>query len=204
MSSFRELPEHALQNLSDDDLIAYIRGAASTARPEAARTALAILVFGYIDIVRYRVRLKVPAHDVDDVAHGAMLSAFTSAFDGQSVGEFRAWLHRIVARRIADYHRKGRPEVVPLPDEGDDEQWGEEPSVEPEGEAIDVERAVEQALSGLSEPHRQVIDLYVFEDLPADEAAARVEGMTEANVHQIASRFRKRLRELLEGGDTSQ
>ncbi len=59
MSSFRELPEHALQNLSDEDLIAYIRGAASTARPEAARTALAILVFGYIDIVRYRVRLKV-------------------------------------------------------------------------------------------------------------------------------------------------
>jgi hypothetical protein len=37
----------------------------------------------------------------------------------------------------------------------------------------------------------------------AETAALVGDGMTEANVHQISSRFQRRVRELLEGGDTS-
>lgn len=203
MSNFRERPERELQLLSDDELIAYVRAAAAAGSTDAAKSALAILVHGHMDNVRRRVAMKVPAIDADDVAGNAMVSAIASAFNGQSAGEFHAWLNRIVKRRIADYHRKGRLDVVPIPDPGDDEQWGDEPSVEPEGEAIDLERAVDGVFSELSDEHARVVDLYVFDDLPAAEVAARVEGMTEQNVHQIASRFRKRLRELLEEGDTS-
>ena len=46
--------------------------------------------------------------------------------------------------------------------------------------------------------HRRTIDLYVFGPLSAADAAASVGGgMTEANVHQIASRFQRRFKELL-------
>ena len=46
--------------------------------------------------------------------------------------------------------------------------------------------------------HRLVVDSYVFGAHTAAEAAALVgDGMTEANVHQIASRFQARVKELL-------
>jgi DNA-directed RNA polymerase specialized sigma subunit len=53
--------------------------------------------------------------------------------------------------------------------------------------------------------HRRVIDLYVFGPHSASETAERVgDGMSEANVHQISSRYQKRVKELLEeGSDTS-
>ncbi len=80
-----------------------------------------------------RVALKVPPADVDDVAHEAILSAIRSAFSGESIGEFRAWLNHITSRRIADYHRRleGKPKTVPLlsGDEEDEAAWGEVPSV---------------------------------------------------------------------------
>jgi hypothetical protein len=44
----------------------------------------------------------------------------------------------------------------------------------------------------------------VFGPHSAAETAEFVgDGMTEANVHQISSRFQRRVRELLEGGDTA-
>ena len=49
-----------------------------------------------------------------------------------------------------------------------------------------------------------MIDLHIFGPLSASEAAAEIgDGMREDNVHQIASRFLKRVRELLDEGDTS-
>lgn len=168
--------------------------------------ALRIIVFGYQGIVERRVALKVPSEDVQEVADSALESAFQAAFSGESIGEFRAWLNRITSRRIADYwrRREGRPELAPLPSEheGDDELWGEAAAVEFEGTAIDVERAVEQAHSELGESHRRIVDGYIFEDRPAAEVAAQ-EGTSSDNVHQVASRFRKRVQGLLDDGDTS-
>jgi DNA-directed RNA polymerase specialized sigma24 family protein len=205
---FRDLPEYELQRLTDDELIEHIRAASVTGRHEAGKRALAILVFGYIDLVTARVRLKVPRQDVEDVAADTLASAI-SAFDGHSVGEFRGWLHRIVARRIADYHRRreGKPELVPLDrdDEGDDDDRRPTPGpwVEPEHGAVPVRQLVDVAYGELRPEHQRVVDLFVFDDLPAAEAAARIPAMTVANVHQVASRFRRRVRELLEDGDTS-
>ena len=52
--------------------------------------------------------------------------------------------------------------------------------------------------------HRRVIDLHVLGPLSAADAAAAIgDGMSEANVHQIASRFQKRFRELFDEGDTA-
>lgn len=200
-----DLSDSRLAELGDDDLIAIVRAARAEGRMDDALRAVRILAFGYFGIVRARVALKVPAEDVDEVASRVIESALTSAFDGTSVGEFRSWLNRITDRRIADYHRRreGKPEIVGLPTgEEDDDLWGPEPSVEFEGVAVDVERAIESVMDGLNDTHREIVDLFVFQDVAGDEVAARL-GQSEANVHQVASRFRKALRELLDDGDTA-
>ncbi|MDQ3647608.1 MAG: sigma-70 family RNA polymerase sigma factor [Actinomycetota bacterium] len=203
--NFRERPEQELIGLSDDELIDYIRRARAAGRVDAMTDALRILVFGYQGIVERRVALKVPREDIEEVADAALESAFGAAFSGESVGEFRSWLNRITSRRIADYwrRREGKPELDPLPSEheGDDAVWGAIASVEFEGTAIAAQRAVDQALSEISEAHRHVVEGFIFEDRPAAEVADE-QGTSVDNVHQIASRFRKRVRELLDDGDT--
>jgi RNA polymerase sigma factor (sigma-70 family) len=203
--AFRDLREHELQLLGDDQLIEHMRAARRAGEPDALRRALAILVFGYMDTVTQRVRLKVPDEDVEDVAAITMESAISSAFDGRSIGEFRSWLHTIVDRRIADYHRrrkdKPKPQRLPTEHLGDEEAWGDEPAAEFD-EAVDAKRALEQAYGELSDEHRRVVDLYVVGPFSAKDAAAKVPGMSEANVHQIASRFQKRFRDLLDPGNT--
>lgn len=203
--NFRDLKEHELATLPDEQLIAYLQKARVAGATEAMTLALSVLVFGYLDIVTRRVALKVPPADVDDVAHEAILSAIRSAFSGESIGEFRAWLNRITSRRIADYHRRleGKPKTVPLlsGDEEDEAGWGEVPSAEFEGVSVDAERAIETAYAALSEAHQRIVDAYVFADRPAPEVAAE-EDTSEDNVHQVASRFRRRVRDLLEDGDS--
>ncbi|MFN8161679.1 MAG: RNA polymerase sigma factor [Solirubrobacterales bacterium] len=203
-----------LQRLADDGLIGEVQAARGAGDSEAARLALSVLLWRrYRDVVR-RVQIKVPERDAEDVAMEALTSAIKSAFDGTSVGEFVNWLATITDRRIADYHRKrsDRPEVPLAHEHGDEEAVrGEEPSIEnfsdDTDEQIDTREAVEQALSELGEVHRMVVEIYVFEDLSAKQTAQRVNmsenpkpdtPMTEANVHQIAKRFRQRLRRLLE------
>jgi DNA-directed RNA polymerase specialized sigma24 family protein len=207
-TAFRERREPELRTLTDAQLIEHMRRARAAGRPDAVKPALAVLVFGYWDNVARRVALKVPFQDVEDVTAIAIEAAIASAFDGQSVGEFVNWLHRIVDRRgIADYHRRkeGKPELDRLPTEhlGDDEVWGDEPSVDFAGDTVDALEALRRAYRELRPDHRDVVDLYVFGPASAREAAEQVPEMTEANVHQIASRFQRRVGELMDGGDTS-
>ncbi len=212
--NFRPKNENELALLSDDDLIAEIVAARDAGDNDQARLALSILAFRrYPDVVR-RVSIKVPKADVEDVAMEALSSAVKSAFDGTSVGEFVNWLATITKFRIADYHRS-RPDEpdAPLPEEreGDEGSWGQQPSkpdfTDDLGERLDMTAIIEQAFGELSGPHQAVVDSYVFEGMKAKETADQVnmsckdeltQPMTDAYVHQIAKRFRERLKELLE------
>jgi DNA-directed RNA polymerase specialized sigma24 family protein len=208
LGKFREVPEHHLDGLSDERLIDYMRAAREAGRREAMKPAIAVLVYGYWDNLLSRARLKLADTDAEDVAAEAASSAIASAFDGRSVGEFRAWLHTILSRRIADYHeaRKRRPRTTELPGEhtGDDDVWGSEPAVSFEGDALFAQQCLDRVYAELEDDrHRLVVDLYVYGPTSAADCAATVgHEMTEANVHQIASRFQRRFRELLEAGDT--
>jgi RNA polymerase sigma-70 factor (ECF subfamily) len=178
---FRPLAEPELVRLDDDALLAYV-AAARRQRDPSARLALAILVYGHWHNVARRVALKVPAEAVEDVTSEVLVSAIGAAFDGSSAGEFRVWLGTITARRIADFHRRSRPvagldEELAAPSEG----------------AVEVTDAVARVLGRLSDEHRRVVELVVFEGL----AASEVDGVTAANVHQITSRFRRALRDQL-------
>ena len=210
MAEFQELPEHRLQTLSDEQLIDYLRRAREADRHNAMKPAVGVLVYGYWDNLVNRARLKLRNDaDAQEVAAEAVASAIVSAFDGKSVGEFRSWLHTILSRRIADWWeaREQKLDKTRLPSEhqGDEEVWGREPAVDFEGEALFARDCVRQALDEIEDPrHRRVIDLYVLGANSAAKAAALIgDGMTEANVHQVSSRFQRRVRELLEGGDTS-
>jgi RNA polymerase sigma factor (sigma-70 family) len=210
LAEFRELPEHHLSQLSDEQLVDYLREARDAGCHEAMKPAVAVLVFGYHDTLRNRARLKLPEDDVEDVVAETMASAIASAFGGSSVGEFKSWLHTILSRRIADFHdaRSRSPKTTLLPSEhqGEDDVWGREPSEPFEGEAQHARGCIRRAYEELeNDRHRRVIDLYLFEPHSATEAAELVgDGMSEANVHQIASRFQRRVKELLEeGSDTS-
>ena len=204
---FKRKGEHELAKLPEDELIPYLVAARDAGDVEASGTAVAILIWGLMDIVQRRVALKVPREAVEEVSESVLLSVLTSEFSGASVGEFRKWTGTIIQRRVADYHRDPKRDVrlVALPTEhlGDEEIWGDEPAVEFEGEAVDAQRAVEQAYGELNESHQLVIDLYVFADLPAREAAERA-GVSEANVHKIAQRFRDHLDQLLKDGSDTQ
>jgi DNA-directed RNA polymerase specialized sigma24 family protein len=178
---FRPLGEAELTRLDDDALIAYVRAARSHRDP-SSRVALAVLVYGHWHNVARRVALKVPPAAVEDVTAEVLVSALQSAFDGSTQGEFHVWLGTITARRIADFHRRRRP-VVGL---------DEDVAAPAEGVA-DVEDAVSRVLARLSADHRRVVELVVFGGL----AASEVDGVSAANVHQIASRFRRALREEL-------
>jgi RNA polymerase sigma factor (sigma-70 family) len=189
--------------------VEYLRAARAAGRHDAMRPAVAVLVHGYWDILVHRARLKLRTDaDAEEVAAEAVASAIASAFDGRSVGEFRSWLHTILSRRIADWWeaREQRLQKTALPSEhlGDDEVWGREPSVGFEGDALHARESVRQALAELQAEHQEVVRLYVLGPHAAAEAAALAgAGMTEANVHQIASRFQRRVRELLQAGHDS-
>jgi RNA polymerase sigma factor (sigma-70 family) len=183
--------EHDLRRMSDDELVDHLRSARAHGDRDGARLALQMLVFGYMDHVAARVALKVPWESVDEVAGHALASALTGAFRGQSVGEFRAWLHTIVDRRIADFYRAGRVEVLPITDEHRELASGED-----EATAVAVRSVVEDALRELSPVHRRAIELYVFHGLSAEETAREVD-VQPGNVHKIAQRFRDRVRSAL-------
>lgn len=182
-----------------------MRSARAAGRHDAMKPAVAVLVYGYWDNLVNRARLKLRTEaDAEEVAAEAVASAIASAFDGRSVGEFRSWLHTILSRRIADWWeaREQKLDKTLLPSEhaGDEEVWGREPSVGFEGEALFARDCIRGALGEIEDArHRRVIELYVLGPHPAAETAKLVgDGMTEANVHQIASRFQRRVKELLE------
>ena len=216
VSDFRPLNDHELDRLDSDGLIAYIRAADAAGDGAAAERALGILVFRHIDDVRWRIVLKIPGADVDDVATEVVASAINSTFAGEAKGQFLSWLNTIVKRRIADYHRKraSQPDTTPYPEEHAEAEdiWGASGAVEDETGVVEVQSVVEQGLAELNEVHRRVVELYVFEDWSAQETADEInkmfEGhpdlstpMTNDNVHQIKRRFSEWIRRRLNGTD---
>jgi RNA polymerase sigma factor (sigma-70 family) len=173
-----------------------MRQARGNGHPSAA-LALAILVHGHWQNVERRVRMKVPPAHVEDLTSDVIADAITSAFEGASVGEFVAWLNTITQRAIADFYRRGPGRMKPA------DEPPSEPVVASETGAVAVRDAIERVMATLRPDHQQVVDLVVFEDQSAADAARALDEITEANVHQIVSRFRRALRgELEAGGDT--
>src|ERR1035438_539975 len=78
---FRTRPDHELDQLSDEQLIAYMREACSAGDRQAADRALALLVYGHAKNVERRMLTRMPRWAAQDAAHDAIVRAITSAFD---------------------------------------------------------------------------------------------------------------------------
>jgi RNA polymerase sigma factor (sigma-70 family) len=201
----RELSDLELSDLSDEELVDYIKRMRDCGNAQAALQGLRVLVYGYEGKLRSFVRGKIPSEHVDDVLNKVLDSGFTSVFDEDSIESFRSWIFTIARYRVADFYKKERPELTALPEEHelDDEIFGEVQSVEDETGFIEVKEAFETCLERLEKPeHRRVVELAVFAQLPAREICEHVNEefpdlktpMSEQNVDKIKSRFRKCLR----------
>jgi RNA polymerase sigma factor (sigma-70 family) len=227
LAPFRPLNDNELSALTDEELIARQADARKASRPRDAARVLGHLLNRHSYRVWAWVQLKIPADDVEDVVSEVTVSAISSVLEGKTVGEYVEWLRTIVHRRIADYHRRkeGEPAFVPLPEEheGSDEIWesrrGRKPETQDDhADEVLLRDFLKPALDKLSDVHRRVIELggplgLGFDHKPAKEVGGLIndqfggdldDPMTDVNVHQILSRFRKRLRKLFEeaGGGT--
>jgi DNA-directed RNA polymerase specialized sigma24 family protein len=185
---FRPLAQNHLERFDDDALIAYMR-AAGRAGHESAALALAMLVHGVRPNVRRRVLMKVPPQDVDDVTDAILAKALLSDFGGTSGGQFWSWMNTITQRSIADYHRRGPGRIVTEPLEARD-------LAAPDEQTVETADAVDRVLAELSHEHRCVVERWL-----RGFAASEIDGVSDANVHQIVSRFRRALRGQLGAGE---
>jgi DNA-directed RNA polymerase specialized sigma24 family protein len=223
--SFRELSEHELDQLSDEELVAYIVRARDSGHLDAAVTGAQLLVFRYEDAVRGFVfnRIGDLGDTVCDQVAGVALGDAAEAaagFRGDTLGQFRGLVFKITRLRIVDHHR-GRYQkdgtIVreePLePDRGDDgparELGGDDPTDE-RIERLHRGSVFKRVFSKLNRVHQMVILLVKFKDLPHREVADQVnrhfEGdlndpMTEQNVNKINSRFDQEMDKLLDEDD---
>ena len=213
MTDFEALPQHRLSQLPNPELLAYIVAARAARQATAERDGVAVLAFGFEPTIKLWVRRDTPAQDVDDVVMDVIASAIRASFDGKVLGEFGSFLKTIAKRRVADYFRREerRIDAGPLGSEheGDDDLWSEVPRSEDETPTVDLLDAVERVLATRNPLHVKVIRLYGsgvpgFEDLPADEVKARIDGgdsgdsVSVDNVAQIWSRFRRDVEEAID------
>ena len=207
MTDFRELSDHEIDALSDARLLAYIAAARAAGKADtAALHGVRHMIFRHMDSVSARVRRKVPAHLVEDLAAEALIEAIASVFSGATIKEFHRWLNVIVQRTIADFYRGPRGRQLELDREGDARRVvdasGEE-LVHEAGEEggygeAEVQQIVDGLMAGRPEPHRQVIEMLVWGGHSAREAAEAT-GLSEDNCYQVVRRFRVDLRAALDG-----
>ncbi|MGE0608560.1 MAG: sigma-70 family RNA polymerase sigma factor [Pirellulales bacterium] len=180
---------------------------------EHGRDLLFAACRGYLQVVAAaqiegRLQSKV---DASDLVQLTMLEAFRDfeRFQGQTAGEWLAWLRRIMSHNATDQVRRYRGTAK--------RQTGREVSISPADDSAlglgidpaapcqtpsqefllrDTELRVAAALAGLSEDHRRVILLRNLERLPFDEVARRL-GRTRPAVQMLWTRAVKKLQEVL-------
>jgi RNA polymerase sigma factor (sigma-70 family) len=217
MGAFRHLGEAKLAELGDEELIEYVIEARNAGEADAAELALRIFAFGMEGRLLNFVRVRLESHPdtvIEEVAEVALADAIRSINNlrGASAGEARAFVFKIARFRIIDFHRTGRVSTAPLEIDGREGEQLAPGSGEAGADggvgAVEASLVVEECLAELREDHRAVVEYTLFEDCPARETAEKVnsrfdgkfdDSMSDQNVHQIVSRFRKVLRKRLEG-----
>jgi RNA polymerase sigma factor (sigma-70 family) len=121
-------------------------------------------------------------------------------YDAEKASE-RTWILTIARNILTDHYRREQLRRAPSLDEhpelADALSGGEEAF-----EQVLSDDALRAWLAPLSEREREVVALRYAAELPATEIAA-ITGLSAANVHQIASRSLRRLRELARVSDSA-
>lgn len=156
----------------------------------------------------YRLALQVTGNpdDAQDVLQESFIKACgrMDSFDGRS--ELGTWLYRIVLNTALMHLRRRKPDVVSLPDYGDDQTEHQASLVEqmPAGGgdlgeqmvARELREKLDQAILQLPDSLRAAFVLRDLEELSTREAAEAL-GIGEAALKVRLHRARLALRELL-------
>ncbi|MGE0065827.1 MAG: RNA polymerase sigma factor [Dehalococcoidia bacterium] len=210
MAAYRPIDEAGLARLDDPGLIDQAVAARAAGDEAQAELALKIFAFGLEGPLLAFVRNRMGSHGdavVEEITGRALEDAIRSItkLRGSTAEEGRAFVFKIARLRIADFLRKGRLRT----DSIDDEESGGSAdrhagmAVEDIADAIDTNLVYEQALGDLRPDHREAVELFLISGYSARETAEKVgsrfdgsgnDSMSEQNVNQIVSRFRKDLR----------
>ena len=205
MDDFTHLPGHELGRRSDEQLLAYIRGARAAGQPRAAADAFDHLVFRHRRRIAYLL-FKVPADRVEDLVQDVFMAAFEAIVEGKKIDNFSAWTARVAHNTVADFWRgkEGRQLKVDrsAADGDDDGRRADrgEPTTDGDYGAAEVSQLIDQLLDARSATHRAIVVLYVIQGRPAGEVVEAT-GESDSNVYQVAKRFRDDLSRLLRGDD---
>jgi len=140
--------------LRDEELVAKIKAGDPLALDE--------LVKAYFGWTYKKVRRLVPIDDVDDVTQDIMLNLIKSINNFQGKSAFATWFHKMVANRVADYHRRMFRTKARFVSSEDLEGW--EPSQDPDDRYGDDYEARE-LLMVLPESYREIIMMKLYFDL---------------------------------------
>ncbi len=167
---------------ADDRLMAGLAAGRSEALREIIRRhGPAILNFLY--------QLTGDRATAEDLSQETFLRVFRHARHYVPGGGFRAWVYTI-ARRLALNHgrdraadRGRRPEIAPA-------------AIPDGGERSELQRAIERAIEGVTEPFRSALVLCVLQGLSYEEAA-EASGCSVKTLSSRLARGRERFRELI-------
>lgn len=144
-------------------------------------------------VYRYHLAHTSSEADAQDLTAQTFLAALEGVAGFRGSGSFAAWLMGIARRKVAQFYRSRRPqapleELAQLPD----------PALSPEaaaGQHLQFER-VSKALLALSPERAEAIQLCIFGDLTAGQAA-QVMRKSEAAVKMLVFRGLRDLRGML-------
>ena len=146
-------------------------------------------------------------HDASDLTQDIYIKVWRSLPSFRGDSQFSTWLYRIVQNASADRARKlKRNQTVSLTVENDDEERGEmeieDLSPNPEEMTLEKESAgaVKEALSRLSDAHREVLELRYIHGYSVLEIC-KITETDEGTVKSRLFRAREKLKKVLEKGN---
>jgi RNA polymerase sigma-70 factor (ECF subfamily) len=158
------------------------------------------LVHRYQDrVYGLTLRLTGRAEEAEDLAQEIFVAAWRGLSGFRGDARFSTWLYRIAWNRAADWLRRGAGaarQAAPLEDAGEvaDARAGPDADLL----ASEERRALAEAVAGLDERYRAVIEMLYFQELPYEQIAAVLE-VPVRTVETRLYRARRLLRRRLEG-----
>lgn len=144
-----------------------------------------------------RLRVVLPALEVEDVLQETFLGVWRGAVRYRPEGKAAGWLWGIARRQAALFLRRRGPAELVLPAVVEADLSGVEDPTEAVLSRMDLEHAV-AALGPPGCPDRETWKLLYVEDRPVAEVAALM-GVPEGTVKSRAHRARRQLRAALSG-----
>jgi RNA polymerase sigma-70 factor, ECF subfamily len=184
-------PARNKETMDDDELVAQIAAGDDTALRE--------LFTRHAPWLAARLRTVLPVADVEDVLQETFLAAWRGAGGYQPQQACGGWLWGIARRQAALALRRRGPASMPLPPELAEDGPSRSDPLQAALSRVDLD----DALTALAVPDREVWRLMYVEDRPVAEVAGLL-GIPEGTVKSRAHRVRRLLRAALRGSQAAE